>query len=499
MPTKLNLGAAMAAGIVNTYKLDKKDQYVMVVLQNEGDPFVIPMINNEAGAIAYIDTSVDVKNTVTLQNLIREVGEQKIYKGMYIFTALKAEAPEHSMTIKEFMKPVCGVKGEGADEILKKAGYTLPVKSGVGFAFGKRDYSKLMKDNKEAKEIYDENHEMLVKAGATFEGLDTESKVAYDGIEAGTSQGIIFEGPTGTGKSWAAKILADHANAPLLNLQITYGTTIEDLVGQFIPNDKAADEGAAKWIFVPGPLLRAYYEGWQIVIEEINYGQPGVNAKLNEFTDGTPRITVNGKSYKRHPNFVCYMTMNPGYEGTEPLNVALKNRFAKVNIPALNVKEYIKRLCAYSKMLGHELKEEFFHKLYDFANFVEKEACSSKWHENVKFSIRNGQRLCDCILQKTRSIEEFADAIAVQYLNDLSNDNDNSDKLEALKKDKDIKMKIKELYELYDFAETKESKVTKSLADCIEEDSDTSDHKAKKEKMVDDLFEHFKYAKPEIK
>ena len=192
-------------------------------------------------------------------------------------------------------------------------------------------------------------------------------------------------------------------------------------------------------------LLKAYSEGWPIVIEEINYGQPGVNAKLNEFTDGTMRVTVNGKSYKKHPNFVCYMTMNPGYEGTEVLNVALKNRFAKVNVPALTCKEYVKRLVAYSAMLGHGLKESFFKKLYDFSNLIEKEASSSKWHENVKFSLRNGQRLCDCILQKSRSEQEFADAVAVQYLNDLSTDNDNSDKLEDLKKDTEIINKIHDI------------------------------------------------------
>ena len=485
MPVKINLKSAAEAGIINAYKTDDAKTFVLVIKEASKDAFVIPCIDG----IAYIDTSTPTATYVMLQNLISDIAKMKMFTGLTEVTPIKEAAPEHTKNIKGFIKPAFGNKGREADQALIDAGYVLPSKESITSAVVERNYSKLMKENPEAAEIYKENHEMLLKAGATYESLSPEIKIAHEGILAGSALGIIFEGPTGTGKSWAARILADHDKAPLLNLQITYGTTIEDLVGQFIPNDDPASD--AKWKFVMGPLLRAYTEGWPIVIEEVNYGQPGVNAKLNEFTDGTMRVTVNGKSYKKHPNFVCYMTMNPGYEGTEVLNVALKNRFAKVSVPALSKDEYVKRLIDYSASLGHALSEDFFSKLFDFDKFIEKEAATSKWHENVKFSVRNAQRVCDCILQKTRSEKEFADAIAVQYLNDLSTDNDNSENLEALKKNKDIQRKITEIYELYDFAEMKDVVVSKSLEDCVEEEY-SEEHKESKDKMVDDLFSHFK-------
>jgi predicted metal-dependent hydrolase len=100
-------------------------------------------------------------------------------------------------------------------------------------------------------------------------------------------------------------------------------------------------------------------------------------------------------------------------------------------------------------------RAEFFDKLFDFSQVIEKEAATSKWNENVKFSIRNAQRLCENILQKQRNLAEFTDAISIQYLNDLSTDNDNSEKLEDFKNSKEIKEQIKQIYDLYDFAEEK--------------------------------------------
>lgn len=486
MSKKLDIKSIMKAGIVNLYKTDSENVYVMVVCQKDKEAFVIPFVNDETtGPLAYIPDSYSIADYSVLASLITAVFDNDVYKGIARFTPIKGNAPEHTKNILSFVKAISGNKCKSADMALTKAGYSLPVMEVVSSS-KKRDYSALMKIA-EYKEVYDENHELLKQAGATYEDLPSEIKLAHESVVNGSSLGVIFEGPTGTGKSWAAKLCADHDKAPLLNLQITYGTTIEDLVGQFIPNNDPNSD--AKWTFVEGPLLKAYHLGLQIVIEEINYGQPGVNAKLNEFTDGTMRVSVNGKYYKKHPNFVCYMTMNPGYEGTECLNVALKNRFAKVSVPALTTEEFIARGQLYSRQLGHELSHEFFDKLFSFAAMVEHEAGTSKWHENVKFSIRNAQRLCDCILQKKCSFNDFVDAISVQYLNDLSTDNDNSIALEDFKKNKDIKAQIKEIYECYDFSEMEEVDVTSTLEECSEAEAVKSEKEVTKDALVDDLFE----------
>ena len=490
MAKKITAAELLGTGVVSAYKLTAtgKNDAIVLVIGTSDKSYVVPCIKNKIGAVAYIDPSLDDETALAVTNIVEVVTTANPWKAPS-FHAMAMEAPAFDKTVYGFLAASGCVENEDAQEILEKNGYKI-VKKELKTSFKKRNYSDLMKDEVNQR-IYKKNAEDLAKCGATYESLSTEIKVAYESVENGSSGGIIFEGPTGTGKSYAAMILAHKAGAPLLNLQITYGTTIEDLVGSFIPN---ADGGEAKWKLVMGPLLKAYVYGYPIVIEEINYGQPGVNAKLNEFTDGTPRVTINGIVYEKHPNFVVYMTMNPGYEGTEVLNVALKNRFSKVNVPALTKAEFTERAMAYSKGLGHELSKEFFNQLYEFAGTIEKAASGSQWHENVKFSIRNAQRLCETILCKARSLEEFEAAIATQYLNDLSCDNDNSVALEKYKSQAEVKAQIAAIYKFYDFAEAKSAKVTKTFDDIfgdVVSYADSKDHEDKIDAMVSGLFDDF--------
>ena len=482
---------AMAAGVVTVCKLEGEDSHLLAVRAKDKGLLVVPMLKSARGALAYIDDDIPEEDCKRLTEIFEAINAKGVYKGIYKYTPAFGKAPEHSHNVVDVLRGATGSTTTVAPSDLKDqlaaAGYTW-VEKELSVSTVKRDYSALLADPT-VKQAFDEDAEELARVGATYAKLDDEIKIAYEAIESGRSGGIIFQGPTGTGKSFAARVLANHANAPLLNLQITYGTSIEDLIGMFVPNDKGS---GGKWTFVEGPLLKAYYQGYQIVIEEINYGQPGVNAKLNEFTDGTPRITVNGKTYAKHPNFVVYMTMNPGYEGTEVLNVALKNRFQIVDVPALSKAEFTKRLQSYSKSLGHQLNNDFCGTLYDFAAYLEKEASTSKWHENVKFSIRNAQRLCDAILLKKRSFKEFCHAMAVEYINALSTDNDNSAKLQDYKKSSTLQEELKKIYDFYDFAETKTVDPAEELEAFFSEDvageGDTPESRTKK---IDDLMSRF--------
>lgn len=516
---------ALAYGVYNLFKLDRERQFVLEIVHDKGN-YIIPVINDKA----YISCE-DEEVEEVLNKLVQALLDHKVFADLKKVEIKFKAAPEHSKTVKAI---VCGSgvnKHAEAEKLLEAAGYTVDIASRASTAHVK-DYSELLASDPEAAAILEENRAELAKVGATFASVGLETQIAYKGAMNSENGGIIFEGPTGTGKTWNCKILSVHAKAPLKNLQITYGTTIEDLVGMFTPNDEATvsadaiaeihvantlctsgkismeeydakvrevitkNGGNSKWKFVPGPLLIAYWRGWQIYLDEINYGQAGIISCINQFTDGTSRVIINGKTYHRHPNFVIYMTMNPGYEGTDPLNVALKNRFAKVNVPALSKEEFARRMMGYSKGLGHGLSGEFFAKLYDFAENMEKLGNSTEYHENVKFSIRNAQRLCDIILSKSSTIEEFRATIYIQYINDLTTDNDNSDKVERLKADKSILNQIQELYELYDFAEIPVASKTGSLDDIfitVEESetlSDADDELVKDEdldKLLEDL------------
>ena len=526
MPKRLNILQALGDGLVTTYKLADEDCYVIAVVAKD-KKFVIPCIKNDRGTNAYISLDYSADEYYALADIVEGIGKNKVYEGMYPYRPVTSDAPAHSKKVVSRMKPTslsADVSVPQAVEFLKSLGYEFEEVKGPETAAINKDYTALLA-KPENKAMFDKDAEDLEAVGATFDGLNADTKIAFSSIMQGKSYGIIFTGPTGTGKSFAARICAHEAKAPLLNLQITYGTTIEDLVGMFIPNadaskstieevqsiyhskddvetifkkigeiiNKPNEQG--KWKFVPGKLLTAYHEGYQIVLEEINYGQPGVNAKLNEFTDGTPRVSVNGITYSRNPNFVAYMTMNPGYQGTECLNVALKNRFSIVNIPELTKSQFCKRIMAYSKKTyGYQLKKSFFEKLFEFGGIIEKESKTSKWRENVKFSIRNAQRLCDCILTKAVSYDEFASAMAIQYVNVLNCDNDNSSKLEAYKESEAVAGKIKELYSLYDFAASKTVEVTATFDSFFVEDDtilgETADA-SKKTKAVGDILSRF--------
>lgn len=490
MSKDFNVIVSAANGILTLARLGEPDQYLLAVTTQDKNLFV-PYVKIKGSAFAYIDPDkYDIEDYEALATIVDAINEAKLFKGVYQFKPISKKAPEHSNQVVGYVKSSGAITTvpENIKEILEKEGYEI-VEKKLATTFKRRDYSELLKDP-ENRRIFDEDAAELEKIGATYESLSLVTKVEYEAIESGKSNGIIFAGPTGTGKSVAARILANRAGAPLLNLQITNGTSVDDLVGSYVPND-SVDGG--KFKFVEGPLLKAFHKGYPLLIEEINYGQAGVNATLNQFLDGTLRIPLYGKVYNRHPNFVVYMTMNPGYEGTETLNVALKNRFSKIDVPALTRAQFIDRAKEYSKKQGYELSAEFFGKLYDFSAVIEKEAGSSKWRENVKFSIRNAQRLCNDILQKKCNFDEFTAAISAQYLNDLSIDNDNSEKLQAFKQSKEIIEQIRGIYELYDFAEEKTVKVTLKFDDLFETTGSgvEEDDKADKDEAARKILDRF--------
>lgn len=485
---ELNVKNMLEGGAIAVGALADGKNHVMAILCDKKQ-FIIPIIAKKA----YVGTTDDAE---ILDEIIQQINAKKIF-GEANITGAKvfySSAPKHEHVIKSFLSVKDLVQYEGINKVFEDAGYTIE-KAVVAKVGGGKDYTELRKKDPFAEAIYQENKQELEAVRATYESLNLETKVAAEGLRFGDYVGIIFTGPTGTGKSWAGRIIADQMGAPYLTVQIDRGTTTDSLVGSFVPKagvsvetetaeelvkimrdassfEKALEKASqfiqmrgeqAKWEFIPGPLLKGFIEGWVTIIEEANFGDPGVLAKLNEFTDKTLRVTINGISYKRNPNFVVIMTMNPGYEGTEILNIALKNRFTIVNVPQLTKDQFCARMIGYTEGHGHAFSKKFFEKLYDFARTYEKMGRDTQYHENVVYSIRNAQRFCDDILIKPRSLDEFSASIANNYLNQLTMDNDNSDKVEALKLEVTTRNSIIELFGLYDYAEIKTVKTLPAL------------------------------------
>jgi MoxR-like ATPase len=135
---------------------------------------------------------------------------------------------------------------------------------------------------------------------------------------------VLLIGETGTGKTHAVRAFCYKNKLPYFPLNLTESTQVEDLVGQMIPDEK----GGFKW--VDGPLTRFIRYGGVVVVEEINAANAGVLFVLHSILDDQRRLCItqkDGEVIKAHEDFWFVATMNPDYEGTKPLNAALKDRF----------------------------------------------------------------------------------------------------------------------------------------------------------------------------
>lgn len=479
-------------GTIAVGALLEEDSYVLALCSNT-ENLIIPLIRKGGIGSAYIDPDqFDDSQFEKLDTIIKWINTEKIFP-IFKYTAKYKKAPEFNHTVVKFVKP-SGMKQilpKGLEKALTAEGYTISEESGSAFPYSSRDYGSQVEDNPDFKMQFEAEKQKLIDAKANFETLSPEIKSQYKAVQAGAKDGIIFVGPTGTGKTWLTMALAVQAGAHREDIQITPDTQVEDLVGKYVADTRP--DAKSNWRFAEGPLLKAYHLGYVISIQEINYGLAGVNSCLNRYLDGTLQVTENDTVYHRHPNFVAYLTMNAGYEGTEPLNMALKNRFTIVQVPALTEKEFVKRLINHSEYLGNKISEAFAKEIFKFANVIEQTAKGSNWHENVKFSIRNAQRFLNSILLEQKSFEDFCNDAHCEYTNLLSCDNDNSDKLENYKKEPEVVNMLKKMYDLYEFSEVEYAKKSEDNLDFLfeEESEEDSIDKETDDAIKDELFDRF--------
>lgn len=335
------------------------------------------------------------------------------------------------------------LKGKGVD--VAKLTATLTVKKSF------RDYSDLLEKSSEARRHFELNN---IALGDKV--MDPKHRNLAESIKIGEFVLVYFVGPAGTGKTILARQLAKYCNAPLLSFQGSEGVSKDDLIGcSDVKTDYGEAEGVmhtttlhseSSFTVIEGQLLKAYREGYQIVIDEANYMVPGVLSVINQMTDDTPTYPFKDKIIDRHPNFVLYLTSNPGYEGTYTYNPATKSRGITVLVDKLTKEEFMKRMFN----MHPELSLDFYAKLFEFQDLIQDYA--NKWGESSAVCIRHASHLVKLITAHTHTYEEFKYSFCLSYLNNaLCMDNDNSAKLQALLKDVDFDTKLKSLYANYDY------------------------------------------------
>ena len=463
-------------GQINLFQLEGTHNYLLVIPFTD-TYFLANLVNTGKGYTTYISSSYDEDDYRNIEDLMSSM--KRYYKTLPDFShCMYKDATKVDKVVKSFVQGtgINKASDETLYKILEDNGYDITnLKKSICVVNDTRDYSDLTTTNPEAQANVEQNEKDLKIMGASLAASSVGAQRIYDSLIQGKKRAVLLTGPAGTGKSVLATIMATEMKAPLLRYQATEGTQIEDLKGEYIPS---ADKDK-QFEYCLGLLLKAYSEGWQMLIDEINMAPAGVLSLLNQFLDDTPNITIYGKVYKRHPNFVLYCTMNPGYEGTNPLNASLKSRFIVHEVARLDETKFVERMVNYSKRFcGNPLSVEFYKKLFKYGQHVAEFA--SQWGENVEICIRNAQDLTSLILTKPCNRQEFFESVANSYLNFLSIDNDNYEKIETLKKTEDEVKMIDDIYTEYDFRELVSVEVKNSYKDSLS----TEKTKSKSEKFA---------------
>lgn len=138
---------------------------------------------------------------------------------------------------------------------------------------------------------------------------------------------VYICGPTGCGKTFLSKLIAEELNLPFYKKLIGAQMTESSLLGY---ND-------AHGKYVEGICFRPYTEGGLLILDEIDNGNANTNLVVNGLCDEEIAFPIGMKS--RHKNFCIIATANTTgsgatleYVGRNRLDAAMLNRFVFINV-----------------------------------------------------------------------------------------------------------------------------------------------------------------------
>jgi midasin (ATPase involved in ribosome maturation) len=136
---------------------------------------------------------------------------------------------------------------------------------------------------------------------------------------------VLFEGPTGSGKTATVRWLASQTKNSYRRIQLNGSTNIDNFVGKWLINEKGT-------YWVDGILTDAMKKGHWLLLDELNAALPEILFVLHSILDDDRCLILDDKGkeiVEPHPNFRLFAAMNPSqdYAGTKELNRALLDRF----------------------------------------------------------------------------------------------------------------------------------------------------------------------------
>ena len=133
-------------------------------------------------------------------------------------------------------------------------------------------------------------------------------------------------GPSGTGKTHVAYLVAEIAGLPLWEINCGLQTSAFDLFGRYI--------GLGKENWIDGQIVSWCRHGGILYLDEANMMKQDVATRLNPVLDTRGHVVLTEKDNEvipRHPAGYMIMSMNPAsmeFAGTKPLNVAFRRRMS---------------------------------------------------------------------------------------------------------------------------------------------------------------------------
>lgn len=150
---------------------------------------------------------------------------------------------------------------------------------------------------------------------------------------------ILLEGDAGSGKTQLAKALSADFGLPYTKVTCFADMDKSDVLGSILPvlpeDGHSAEE--VSYQFYPSEIVRAFENGWLLEIQEPTViRDAAVLMALNSALEPDGSINLPTRIVHRHPDFIAVITTNRGYNGTRPLNEALRDRIQhteKMDLP----------------------------------------------------------------------------------------------------------------------------------------------------------------------
>jgi nitric oxide reductase NorQ protein len=225
----------------------------------------------------------------------------------------------------------------------------------------------------------------------------------YAELEAAAAMGHVeLMGPAGSGKTLAVHHLAATQGRKLAVITADGGLRKRDLVGQ-------RELIGGRTLYLASEFAAAARDGHMALIDEVSMAEADALGALMGMTDrpGVEGSTFSlaGKAIPVHPEFRCFLTRNPGYQGTKLMNEALRDRFWSIEVPPL-----------LDDSLGEMLEAHGVNKKYQpYAKLLIK-ALHDAWEKNrIAYQI-SPRRALQAAQMADHTKEPFEDVLARSIL-----------------------------------------------------------------------------------